>query len=417
MKPILLLICLLATFTRAGAQYRFSRVVYTDSTKISSKVDPYENVSYRLTPEYFRVYTRVKHDSLSKIIIKDIDRVSFRVRRIDTISDHISPVKICDVVSDQNYDVFISYGRIMVYNRNTNAVWQRQYILGDRHEFKYAEQLDDSLLALSTVYDYHPRDGYTGLSIHIFNLNSLSIERSRELRVPGVAFGFMIGCWITSLKDRIFILSPLSATLTELDKNLSIVGVKKLTTLGFDIEKNNTFESRLDSISYADWDTLYNRNVTTYPDRFNESSLKLASQSKEFMMTVGTEVRRDYDRVEQLLPYTDSVFIISIARKGSKFDKRDLYFYNAFTGKVDRKIADFQSNRLDTLQVTPDYFPIVLTDYKPNLPTFIGNRIYQYAVNDPALFKPGSRDSLDRVYLKDTRKNNYTWRLLEYTLN
>jgi len=417
MKPILLLICLLATFTQAGAQYRYSRVVYTDSTKISSKIDPYENVSYRLTPEYLRVYTRIKHDSISKIIIKDIDRISFRVRRLDTISDYISPVKICDVVNNWSYDVFISYGRIMVYNRNKNTTWYRQYILGDRHEFKYAEQLNDSLLVLSTAYDYHPRDGYTGLNIHIFNLNSLSIERTRQLRVPGVAMGFMIGSWITSLKDRIFVLSPLSATLTELDKNLSIIGVKKLTTLGFDIEKNKAFETRLDSISYADWDTLYNRNVTTYPDRFNESSLKLASQGKEFLMTVGTEVRRDYDRVEQLLHYTDSVFIISIARKGSKFDKRDLYFYNAFTNKVERKILDCQSNRLDTLQVITDYFPIVLTDYKANLPTFTGNRIYQYSFNDPALFKTGSRDSLDRVYLKDTRKNNYTWRLLEYTLN
>jgi hypothetical protein len=417
MKPLLLLICLLATFTQAGAQYRYSRVVYTDSTKISSKIDPYENVSYRLTPEYLRVYTRIKRDSFSKIIIKDIDRVSFRVRRTDTIPDYISPLKITDVVSSRNYDVLTSHSRIMVYDRSRNTVWHRQYILGDRHDFSHAEQLNDSLLLLATVSDYHPRDGYAGLNIHVFNLNSLSIERTRELRVPGAAMGFMIGSWITSLKDRIFVMSPLSATLMELDKNLSIVGFKSLTALGFDIEKNKAFESRLDSISYADWDTLYDRNVTTYPDRFNDASLKLASKGKEFLMSVSTEARRDYDRVEQLLHYTDSVFIISIARKGSKFDKRDLYFYNAFTGKVERKIPDCQSNRLDTLQVITDYFPIVLTDYQANLPTFTGNRIYQYSFNDPALFKTGSRDSLDRAYLKDTRKNNYTWRLLEYTLN
>jgi hypothetical protein len=417
MKPILLFICLLAIFTQAGAQYRYSGIIYTDSTKLSYKIDPHEYVSYRLTPECIRVYTRLKHDSLTKIIIKDIDRISFRVRRIDTIPDYISPLKIGDVVSNRNHDVLISDSRIMVYNRNKNTVWHRQYVLGDRHDFDRAEQLNDSLVVLSTIYNYHPRDGYAGLNIHIFNLNSLSIERTRQLRVPGAAMGFMIGSWTTSLKDRFFILSPLSATLMELDKNLSIVGFKSLTALGFDMEKNKAFESRLDSISYADWDTLYNRNVTTYPDRFDEASLKLASKGKEFLLSVGTEVRENYDHVEQLLPYTDSVFIITIARKGSKFNKRDLYFYNAFTDKVERRITDFQTNRPDTIQKIKDYFPIILTHYRSALPTFIGNRIYQYSFNDPALFKTGTRDSLDRVYLKDTRKNNYTWRLLEYTLN
>lgn len=417
MKSILLLICLIASFSQSGAQYRYSRIVYTDPEKISYALNPYDYVSYRLSPEYLRVYLCIEHNSVRKIVIKDIDRVTFRVRRIDTIPDLIGTARIRDVVSSRDFDVIVSFNRITVYDRNKNTAWHRRYVSGDMHDFDHADQVNDSLLVLSTISNYHPLDGFSGLSIHIFNLKSLTIERTRLLRVPGVAMGFMASSWITTLKDRIFLLSPLSATLMEMDKNLSIVGSKSLPALNFDIAKNRSFESRLDSICYADWDTLYNRNLTTYPEKFNESGLTLTSFSKEFMMEVSTGVRQEYDHVEQVLHYSDSVFIISVARKGSRFAKRDLYFYNAVTNKVEREVLNFQSNRTDTMISNTDYFPVVLTDSRAALPTFTGRSIYQYTFSNPDLFKAGSKDTLDRIYLKDTRKNNYTWRLLEYSLD
>jgi hypothetical protein len=414
MRYYIFFVCFLVLSLDVSGQYKFTSTRYIDNDSIHYTEFPYNLVSYKCVNGVLRVYKSIGRQ---KLVIFDLSPTSFLIRRVDTIPD-FEEAKVGDVLPLSNSDVVISSGRIMLYNRTSKECRHYRYVFGNVKDFREVNRINDSLILLSEFGNLHPLDGVPGLNLHIFNVNTFEIVRSRSVRVPGVALAQLGISAITAIKGNIYFVSPLTKVLHCYNLNLDRVYLRSLVTDNQD--DNIAYEHEMDSLVYTTWDRTYSSFMENYGNVTDSLKNKLQSRvySGQFVGEMSKKVRKSFDFVEKVFPYDDNTLLVAIANRSSNpYLLRDMLFYDIRSGKIKKIIHDWRNGRPLYCSTIEDYFPACVSNNRTIDISFFNGKIYTAGFYTPDAFVPATKDSLDRIMYRINKKSGFKWKLLEYQLN
>jgi len=412
------ILCITKSF---GQYYSWTGKCFKDSTITIEEPHKYYYKGYE---DHIRVYIRLSADSKCSLIIKDINLHTLTCEKTDSICDDTCNFFYHDFIPTTNYDIIIGNNRLYIHDRQTQKNFfvdnNRAASLNNTTQCYYNKGylVNDSVACLYNIYSYHPFDGFPGLHLNLYNLHQKKFIKDTEYVFPGVALSPMINKWAYANDRNIFVVTPLTGILYKYNFELKLIDSIRIPIKWLSYEKNVAYQNHMDTLVYKDWDILHN----VYMKYGHDSGLKRPElinskvQTKDFISDVINNTRSNYEYIEKLVPYNDSIIIITMSKPGYALNYRDLLFYNINTNSIITEKIKWSCSGQDTLTKFEDFFSIGISNSEPNTPYFYGKQIFSPTPYNPLLYKNGSADSLKRNIFHDELKNKYQWYLLEYQL-
>lgn len=393
-------------------QYKYVNKLYVDDFTYPKNFPPYGRVKFKGIGEKVRMYTMLD----SSTIIKEIQLNNLTVVRIDTVNEDISQTNVTDIAVTPKYDVLVGLGRLNIYNRQTH---QFNYIKYDTVEFRHAYAINDSVLLLYYIGNLHPMDGFSGAQFHLYNLNSKRIIKTRKYTAPGTSISHMTVNWFYTDRKKIYEISPFTGEMKCYNMNLELENKYQIPYAWKNIDLNKKFQDSIDNYVNSEWTSMHERIVKLGKDsvRRNRQLISSPVYAKEFVVDVSKRVRSDFEFMEKIIPFNDSVFIITVSQPGYEFDYRDLVFYNFKTNKCINKISKWRCSPADTVKSFEDFFVVDVINDSPVAPYFDNGKIYFPTIYNVNLFVAAPSDTLRKRLFLDSKKNSFHWKLLEYKFN
>ena len=397
------------------AQYKYEDRCYTDDLQIAADDVPYNKTYFKHYPGGFRFYRRYEPEQGKKMIVTDIDFPTFRIKRKDTLdlsADDLS--SITDCLATKTYDVLVGYRRLAVYNRKTKAINITRF--EKPLSFRNILPLNDSTGIMYEYINHHPLDGFSGLEMYMINLNSSQIFRSFKTRTNGIALSHMTVNWTVNAGNYIYTVYPLSGELIKYDQQFKVIDRRLLPISWTNYTANLAYQNETDSLIYKEYDRIRSivDRLGTDSIKKNRSLILSDLHTKGFVSDVSKTVRANYEFVEKLLPFNDSIIIFTLSRPGYDLKQRDVFFYNINTFRIVRSIPQWQCAKKDSLSKFEDFFSVNVINDVCAGPIFIEDKVYYNTMYNIDLYKDGNIDTLRKSMMKDINKHNYTCRLLEY---
>lgn len=416
MKSILLIIILFTAFLDIHAQYSLTGKQYVDSTKITP-MEIGQNY-YKGFGNTIRVYQQISDSILPKISVTDVNIMTWAVAYKNIIADVRTAFPYADLAVSKRYDILIGYNHLFVHDRLTNENHFRDFYT-DTVKYHSGFILNDSLLYLSSIYNYHPLNAFPGAHMAIFNLRTNRFTKSIAIPFQGILLSHMINSWDLVQHEQIYLVHPLSGKLSRYNKNLEFIDSFHLDIPWQNKPKNLAYQNRTDSFVYRLYANLSQSMRLYGPDsiRNNRKLDPWHGLSGEFMDSVTRTARNHHEYIEKILAINDSTLLVSVCRPGYQLNFRDIYWYNISTRKVIAKNEHWTCSKQDSLSKPEDFFVVDPINSKPFMPYFYGNKIYSRAFYNPALFKSGPKREQSEIFYNDILKHNYRWRILEYTFS
>lgn len=411
MAKILYLVLFLFVSGNVFGQYKYTGKHYTSGSTIAADEIPYLKTSFKNYGHGFRIYRKLDR----KLVITDIDFL-FRARQEDTIEvpDDFSMHSTTDCAPTQTYDVLLGPDRLLTFNRRTKEVY---FAHNDTLNFRNVLPINDSTVLLYVYANYHPGDGFSGLQMHLLDLARIKIINTYTSRIKGIALSHMTVNWAVTAGPYIYSVSPLSGELTTYDRHFKIVDKKLLPIPWANYSGNLKYEAYTDSVVYTEYDRLKKIYDALGRDsvRKNRSLIRSELYSKDFFANTSQTVRKDYEFIEKAIPFSDSIIILTLSRPGYALKYRDVLFYNTRSAKIVRSIPKWSCAKKDTLSRFEDFFNVDVINDAHAAPVFVKDKVYYSTVYNIDLYQNGNADTVKKAMIKDVNKNNYTWRLLEYS--
>ncbi|MEZ5017068.1 MAG: hypothetical protein R2800_08435 [Flavipsychrobacter sp.] len=374
------------------------------NVKISKDVDLF-NVAYKYWQNWLYVFVKEKKEKSAFINIYKINAKTGMLDSRDTVKVSEEYFSIGDILIDDNYILLTSADEyVLVKDRkstysNFNELKEKQGALN----YKHAEKLNDSLVLLYRIYNFHPNDGNSGLHLTLFNVNTQKVEKTRLIDFPSIILSHMNKRWLTVSGDKILYVTPLTGKLYAYDFNLNFVSVKELKLNKQDFLRNDVLEKTYDSLHSAE----------TYMLR-NKIKLESPIYTKDFIGTVINDVRSKEMFIEKIFPIDNSVIGISISNPKTSKHYRDVYVYDVKRDKLVSKNTDWLSWRQDKVSSHNDYYPISINSSPVYAPFFHKRNIYSCTLFYTKTITPSSSDEISMRILKDINENDYQVTILKY---
>ncbi|MCJ8208087.1 hypothetical protein MUY27_00110 [Mucilaginibacter sp. RS28] len=412
--PTLILFALLSSTYMFG-QYKWDGKMYLDKTIIGADERPHQKIGLKGFGDKMRLYIKQKTGDKKQIIIEELNLNNFTVCKTDSIAFDWDEMPYTNYVALDQKDFLISFGRLQAYDRRNG-----KYASIDLDTINYNDgcKINDSLILLGSTSSYHPADGFAGLNMTSFNSKTMKVVKTRQYQFEGIGLAHMGVNWFTGAGGHIYAITPMSGIVYEFDANLELVGKKNAPIPWTNATENIKFEHKLDVLIYNEWHRLRNLYAKYGKDSIHKNRALATSEyySKNYDAFVSDTVRKAFEYVEKMLPYNDSMVVISFCRKGYAFKYRDVFLYNVRSNQITKQMPTWSITKKDTCNQFEDYFPIYISNDLNIAPYFKGDKIYYYTVYNPQLFTPGLKKELDKINAEDISKNNYQWHLLEYRL-
>ncbi|WP_413670120.1 hypothetical protein ACEN9X_09375 [Mucilaginibacter sp. Mucisp86] len=399
----------------SNAQYKWTGKVYTDPDIIPISRLSDEPFAFKGFKDKVRIYEKLTNENAAEFVIKELDLKTFSILRTDTIGFSTANFQFWDICTAKKWDVIVGLHRLLIYDRLAKDF--KQYS-SDTFNFSHGVLINDSTVLLSRLYNYHPLDGFSGLQLHIFNLNQNKIVKSQRYQVPGVGLGPMLTSLVFANKKNIFYLAPLTGELFVYDLQLALVKRTSVPVHFSNYSANAQWQKKIDSTIYSDWNFRHHLYYKIGEDSFrkNDALLHTYVDSREFLNEIMNTARSSHDYIEKIIPYTDSIFIITVCKANYNFKYRDLYFYNVNTNKVIDFKEKWLCSKNDPVTKFEDFFSVDVIFDSQVSPYFYNNKVYTFSTNNYMLYRSAPLDTLKKVMYKDALKNNYKWHLSEYQL-
>lgn len=292
------------------------------------------------------------------------------------------------------------------------------YSADGKNSFRQIHLLNDSLLLLSDLYAFHPADGIAKAQLYIYNLHKNKVTYSRHLDFEGISISNIVNQWINIIAGEICIVTPLTGKLVFFNNQLIEKDSLQINLPFLNTPANKNFIYSLDSFLASDIHDYNEFIKSKSPDFLKNHSIQL-----DFFRGKGEvahriqELRNQHSYIEKVLPYNDSIFILSVYRPKLKLNFRSLYFVNIKNGKIQDSIPKWRciSPENGKIKKMENYFTVDLGNSHLIEPLFYKGNVYFYSTFPTTLFTPGlSTDEMNNKLFNWEQKNKHIWELLEY---
>lgn len=289
----------------------------------------------------------------------------------------------------------------------------------DENNFDQCEFLNDTLLLLYTIYDYHPYSGKAGVYLITFNLKTLQFDHYNVLPFPGISVSGITHNWLTILKNRIYIITPLSTIMYSLNFDLERVDtVQTHLFSGTEYDSSIAYERYSDSV-LADASAQVMKVINKYPpdsQKYHRSEFQHPVYSKDFLLKVIKDIQ-PLAFVRQIFTIDDSLIAICISKPNEDVRNhyyRDMIFYDPVKNKVVKEYRHLlYYSPSDSLTRPEDFFVIQFHD-KWHIPYIHRGYAYYYSLFRLSSFHIGKYDDLALKLLNESKKNGYKWTIYKY---
>lgn len=410
------LLQLLGSIDICAQNYTATGSYFLDNGQV--KVEELNKYFWKGNKDVFRLYHMIT-DSVSVVtIVKDIDLNTMAVVRTDTITDVGVNFFHRDIIVHKDYDIILGNSRMYIYNRKKRKGVYKDFNQygGQNFFFDKGYVVNDSLILLYDIYDFHPFSGLPGIYLNAFNVNTGEFVLHKKAKFPGVGLSYMAVNWGWFNKANFYAVSPMSGILYKYNMSLELTDSVKMPIKWSDYSKNIQFQKALDERIANNYNKLYGILLKYGLDSIDKNPALGASDmnTKEYISNLIDTVRTHYEYIEKILPYNDSVFIITVCRGGDYLKYRDVYFYNVVTNKVIKEKERWLCSRKDNLERFEDFFVIDVICSEDCAPCFYEGHAYKPTFYNQTLYHNGTKNELEKTIHKDITQNQYQWRLLEY---
>lgn len=396
----------------AQTRYQLTGRQYHDSIAIPD----YDGLSFiKGYQETVRVYNKVPDSMSSRLTITDLNINSFSKIASFSITDSRINFSYMDILATKERDIFIGNNCMYIYNRakKTSDFIEKDTVMYDR-----GYSLNDSLILLSSIFNYHPLDGFPGVHLTVFNLNNKKIIKHIKKKFYGIALSHMINDWVYCKNENIYVVQPLSGNIYKFNNELNLVDSSTIPIRWDSIARNTKYQDSTNFVIYRNYfsttELVNNYGADSVKRNRKFSVWKLST--KEFIHNIIKQTRENYEYIEKIIPFDDSTVIVSVSRPGYNLKYRDVYYYNPEKNMITGRYEKWLCGREDTLNVPEDFFSVDIINSNPYMPFFYKNKAYALAVYNPLLFVSGTRKNLSEILYNSIVNQNYVWRVLEYKL-
>lgn len=402
---IFFLLLLISLHIKCFSQYKYTGKLFTDNYIITPTANFSGKIGYKGYQNKLRIYQNISDSNNNILIIKSLNLTSLIVDRIDTLNDSAQNFYYENFIAGENSDIFIGSRKILVYNRSS----LKHYIYyNDFFIYKNGFLINDSVLLLYRLDNFHPADGSLGLHLTLFNINNQKIINDKIEKYNGILFSNIhVDVGLVN-KNNFYIVSPMSGILYKYDFHLHLIDSVKIPIQWENIKGNLAYQSQMDSTIYVE----YSRMKLNYKKTGNYGYNKIYTNN--FITGLNNEVRQ-YDYIEKLIPYNDSLILVSLYRAEYGNDKRDILFYNVNTNKIVNEFLGWQCDVKKDLKGIEDYFAVNVAMSSAYAPYFYDKSVYYASFANPLIYEgERNRDDLLMKIVNDGKKNGHSWRFLEY---
>jgi len=370
-------------------------------------------ISYKGIGNQMRLYEKLKKDDQNILVIQTLDLQKNSIIENDTIYNIDTTLSYDTFIPGKNTDAIICsnnslrYPKLIIYNRVNK---QNNIYHFDSIRFSEGCQVNDSIFCLYDIYNYHPADGFSGLNMALFNINQKKITEINRSRFRGIGLGYMNTNFVYCNDSNIYVATPMSGILYKYNLHLDKIDSVIIPINWSHPAANIAYEQYLDSTIYTEYDKM----------QALLSSGKQPTNNiyrSDFVRSYSDEIHKNYEYIEKLMPYNDSVIIISVNRPQYENTKRDILFYNMHSNKISSK-NEWPCTVKKELNKFEDYFAINVILSSSYAPYFHNNKIYYGSFANPVLYANSvNSDLIAKSILKDGMSNGCRLRILEYNLN
>ena len=364
--------------------------------------------------DHMRLYN-IRYDSARvELLVKDVSLNQLKLTTVDTIVDSRLDFFHNDILATDNYDVLLGNSKMFIYDRASKDV---DFIVHDSIQYENINYINDSLVLLTSVFNYHPLNDFPGLHLTLYNIQTKNIIRHVVKKFNGIALSHMIRQWQLVNKNGIYIVNPLSGKLYKYNFDLDVVDTTYIPVNWVNAKANIEYESQLDSIIYANYSTVNARSTKYGKDsvRKNRSLNVWKVGSRDNINSIIKTTRSEYEYIEKLIHYNDSVIIVTVSRPGYDLQYRDVLFYNVNTNSLMSVNEKWRCGKPLTINKLEEFFVVDLINSNTWMPYFHDDKVYSTTSYNTSVFRQGSQKEVDKLFAKDVIKNKFRCKILEYS--
>jgi hypothetical protein len=386
--------------------------------------------------DILKISFKVYRDTLfqTRVINKDNEKYNLKLTSFnlesgqkincDTILGLPNSFNIEDFTFNKGKVLITAYNKFICFNFNNMSAGLFSYPenLEDKKEpcrFSNCHYINDSLILLSIIYDYHPVDARGGVYLRMFNVNSKQFGNCKFIKIPGIAVSHMFGNWVTVIKEHIYISLPLTGKLYVLDKEFKEVDSVSLPIFNVaEYAENIQYQSYLDFVIDSETTRILNITSKYPPDsvKLHRSEYTSAIYGKDFFSNTIRDTRQKHTYIENVIPVDDSLIYFSVSQPGYATKFRDIFIYDPTKKKIVKKYPHFQCNHSDSLTKPEDFFTINFAIGRLCYPYIHNGYVYSPSLHSLSSFQTGKFDDLSLKLFNATKQAGYKWTIYKYIL-
>lgn len=421
---ILFILFLVFSTNRLCAQYALVDNITTKDT--IPPTDDIFTIGYEIVGDTMFQVRNTNSNGISNLIVTSYNIESGKIITKDTISGLSLSYVPRDITFNSEYIFFTDYSDFVHYrigDISTIKISKKKYDVTntlERPRYRNCQFLNDSIVLLSIVYNFHPISSYPGLHLSLYNVKTGQFVKTIHKSFRGVGIAHISRNWVSVLNDRICVVTPLSGLLYEYDFDLNLLKESQLNLFDkANANKNITFEKHIDSLFQSESARL-NKIVQKYPidkDYTHADKYRSYIHSKTYIRKIIDTVSRYFTYIERTFKVDDTTLGISISNKQNLNDIREFILYDVKNSIVQKKVTNWHYLPSSTFSKLEDMFPIDITR-ETNFTLFFDKQyIYTGSIYPPYLYADGTYKEVTEKVFKHIQKNGYVWTILKYKLS
>jgi len=310
----------------------------------------------------------------------------------------------------------------------TESEWV--YFDQDRTAGSKVSAINDSLYLSYVFYDFHPKDGGTGLQLNIYNTSQRRITKSRTYRTPGIIAAPLVIEWAVATQDYLYSFAGLSFRGYKYDLNLNLVDSFSINGLvdAEELKQNLEYEKKTDKYIYHGHDTLLHTLLALEKDstlKDNSADINIYKNAKDNISLSIQSLRSSKTFIEKARKLNNDLILLSVSRPGYQMEFRDVYWYQPSTNTIVKKAIKWRTGKKqqgnEIIEKVEDYFPVDIITVPTFAPYFYHGAVYKVNIFNPETFKLCkennticTKEIFDEQLFKQAKTHGYQWQISKY---
>lgn len=390
------------------------------STELTFPTDfRFESFSYKIKDTVAYIVLRQSGDSTTTLALTAISTNTGSIISHDTIVNLSPNFKIRDILVSQRFLMLTGKDQFVYYDTKAQPVFKNT--LNDKHYLNYenVELLNDSLLLLYRICNFHPASGQAGLHMNVIKISDLTVIHKRIVPFPSVLLASMSKKWVTIANNRIIAVAPLTGVLSIYDFELNEQKNETLNICDSQFKANESKEAYYDSLFNNENIRLANI-INKYPiDSITNNWHLVRSElhSKGFIGNAISEIRQQHISIEKMYSINDSILLFSVSKPSYAFSYRDVYYYNVKTHTIIKSYTRWPISIQSTIDGYEDVCPINLALDNSVFPTIGMDYAIVCSLLCPDKIEYGSKDAVTADIMMKLYSEGYRLKIVKYKIN